>query len=325
MLNGHSKKVGGALIVTLAVLVVLAFPLVFSGYIQQFVIMILLYTYLGSAWNILGGYAGQFSFGHSAFFGIGAYASTMLFYYGGVSPWIGMWVGVLLAAMLGVFEGYISFKYGLRGIYFAMVTLAFAEVLRLLMTNWPLAGGSEGLSVPLRGSAPLLFQFQTKIPYYYIILVMVSATMYFIRWMEKSRLGLYLVAIRDDQDAAEALGIDTMKYKLIAIAISSSLTALAGTFYVQIFMFIDPSIGFSSIMSIDILLRPVIGGEGTLWGALLGAIVMGGASEITRSLLGGYSGAHLATYGIILIVIVLFIPEGIIPWFNRFLKHSYRK
>ena len=264
----------------LAAAALVALPPLMPKYALEVLISILFFGYLGACWNILGGYGGQFSFGHAAFFGLGAYTSTLLFLHWGVSPWIGMLAGGLLAAGFGLFAGYLSFRYGLRGPYFSLVTLAFAE----------------------------------KLPYYYVILTMAVGALVITRAMERSRMGYALAAIRENEDAAEAAGVDALSTKLSAMALSSFLTALGGTFYAQYFSYIDPSLTFGPAISIGGLLPAIVGGAGTVTGPLLGSFVLTPISELTRAALRGRAGADIMLYGLVLILVISFLPNGLVGW-----------
>jgi branched-chain amino acid transport system permease protein len=298
----------------LAAAALVALPPLMPKYALEVLISILFFGYLGACWNILGGYGGQFSFGHAAFFGLGAYTSTLLFLHWGVSPWIGMLAGGLLAAGFGLFAGYLSFRYGLRGPYFSLVTLAFAEMLRVVAVNWKAVGSSLGLVVPNRGSAPALFLFAEKLPYYYVILTMAVGALVITRAMERSRMGYALAAIRENEDAAEAAGVDALSTKLSAMALSSFLTALGGTFYAQYFSYIDPSLTFGPAISIGGLLPAIVGGAGTVTGPLLGSFVLTPISELTRAALRGRAGADIMLYGLVLILVISFLPNGLVGW-----------
>lgn len=298
----------------LAAAALVALPPLLPKYALEVLISILFFGYLGACWNILGGYGGQFSFGHAAFFGLGAYTSTLLFLHWGVSPWIGMLAGGLLAAGFGLFAGYLSFRYGLRGPYFSLVTLAFAEMLRVVAVNWKAVGSSLGLVVPNRGSAPALFLFAEKLPYYYVILTMAVGALVITRAMERSRMGYALAAIRENEDAAEAAGVDALSTKLSAMALSSFLTALGGTFYAQYFSYIDPSLTFGPAISIGGLLPAIVGGAGTVTGPLLGSFVLTPISELTRAALRGRAGADVMLYGLVLILVISFLPNGLVGW-----------
>jgi branched-chain amino acid transport system permease protein len=306
--------VAARLALGLAGAALVALPPLLPKYALEVLISILFFGYLGACWNILGGYGGQFSFGHAAFFGLGAYTSTLLFLHWGVSPWLGMVAGGILAAAFGLFAGYLSFRYGLRGPYFSLVTLAFAEMLRVVAVNWKAVGSSLGLVVPNRGSAPALFLFADKLPYYYVILAMVVASLCITRALERARMGYALAAIRENEDAAEAAGVDALSTKLRAMALSSFLTALGGTFYAQYFSYIDPSLTFGPAISIGGLLPAIVGGAGTVAGPLMGSFVLTPISEVTRALLRGRAGADIMLYGLVLILVISFLPNGLVGW-----------
>lgn len=291
----------------------LVLPFFLRPYLMDVFIVIFLFALLANAWDIIGGYAGQLSLGHAGFFGIGAYTSTVLFVSCGVSPWIGMLCGCVLATIVAVILGFLCFRYGLKGPYFALATLAFGEGLRILAMNWSLIGGSLGILIPLQKSSLLTFTFSHKIPYYYIAFVLMALSTAVLFFIDRSKMGLYLLAIREDEDAAESAGVDTTRFKLAAIAVSALLTAMGGTFYAQYLMYISPDEVFGISHSIEIILRPIIGGSGTVFGPILGAFVLGPLSEVARLYLGGYSGVHLMVYGIIVMVVVLFLPSGIGP------------
>jgi len=285
-----------------------------SPYVVHILVLVLFFAYLGTAWNILGGYAGQFSFGHAAFFGLGAYTSTLLLVRAGVSPWLGFWAGGLVAAAFGCFAGSLAFRYGLRGPYFALVTLAFAEMLRLIAVNWMGIGGPMGILIPLPpgGDSWWRLQFREKLPYYYVMLGLLAVALWLTRRLERSRLGYTLAAIRENEDAAEASGVDTRRAKLSAMALSAFLTALGGTFYAQYFSFVDPTLAFGVPVSVEILLRPIVGGPGTLAGPLLGSLVLTPLSELTRWAIRGRPGVDLMIYGAILVLVITFLPRGLI-------------
>jgi branched-chain amino acid transport system permease protein len=288
--------------------------------------MTFFYAYLSQCWNILGGYAGQLSLGPVAFFGIGAYTSSVLYVKWGLTPWFGLLFGGVLATLVGSFSGYVSFHYGLRGPYFALVTLTFAEILRIVALNLDWIGGAAGIQIPLKGSSFYHFQFQSRVPYYYIILFLIVLVIYITQRIEVSRLGNYLVAIRENEDAAEAIGVDTVRNKVHATALSSGLMALGGTFYTQYILFIEPEMGFGFHLTIEIILRAIIGGLGTVFGPILGSFMLTPLSELTRAYFakGGSYGLHLVIYGAVLVAVVLFLPEGVIKraasWYGKYLS-----
>ncbi len=311
--HGHLRrrlglKTWGLIGLVMAALHVL--PWLFPGVLHT-MIMIFLLALMGQGWNVLSGYAGQFSFGHSLFFGIGAYTSSLIFVKLGVSPWIGMAVSVAISAAVGLFIGYLSFRYGLSGPFFALIMLAFAEIFHMIAMGWDWIGGAEGILIPLEGNAPGLMQFTEKEPFYFLLLWLTAASLLFVWKMEGTRMGLYLQAIREDNEAAEALGVDSLRYKLTAMAISAGMTAVGGTFYAQYLLYIDPDTTFGVVNSVEIMLRPIIGGPGTVLGPLLGSVVLTPLSEVTRTAFQAYSGAYLMFYGAILVAVIIFLPDGL--------------
>lgn len=295
----------------------LCVPLIIrSPYVLDVIISIFLYAFLNNAWNILGGYCGQVSVGHSAYFAIGAYTSTILFMNYGISPWIGMAAGALVAAALAVAMGYPSLR--LKGPYFVFVTLGFAEIIRIIFTNWEKAGGAMGLLIPLRPSSLIEFQFTSKAPYYYLMLLICGAGFVLTYLIEKSRLGSYFIAIREDEDAAMALGINTAYYKTVAFVTSAMLMAIGGTFYAQYVLYIHPDTTSTLMMSCSFLVMTVIGGAGTVLGPLVGALLLVPLGEYTRALLGGrLQGLHLMIYGAAMTIVVTLAPEGIVGLLSR--------
>lgn len=286
-------------------------PVLVGQYLLHLGVMILFFAYLGVAWNILGGYAGQFSFGHAAFFGLGAFTSTLLYVHYGISPWIGMLLAGLAGVMLGMISGYLSFRYGLQGPYFALVMLAFAEMLRLLFESWMANSYPLGLPIPLQGTSLVDFQFKNKEPYFYIALLMLCGAMYLCYRLAGSKVGAYFMAIRENEDAAEALGINAFRYKLLAMGISSFLTAVGGTFFAQYFLTLEANEVFGVQISVEILLSAIIGGAGTVLGPLVGSLTLQLLSEGTRVYIRAFSGFDLMIYGCVLIVVIIFLPQGI--------------
>ena len=287
-----------------------------NEYYLHVLVGVVYFAYMASAWNIVCGYTGQLSLGHAALCGIGGYVSTLLFINLGLTPWIGMFIGGACAMVAGVFVGYPCFR--LRGPYFALTTIAFAEILRIWVENTEEVfgvelRGAQGIMVPLKGQSPWLFQFTSKFPYYYIALIMLLMVMAVTFWMERSRIGFYLKAIRADQDAAEALGINSTRYLLSAMALSSFLTALGGSFYAQYFRYINPERNMGLDLSIEVALMGIVGGQGTVLGPVLGAFLLTPAGEISRGFLGGkFTGLHLVIYGLVLVLAVMFLPKGLI-------------
>jgi branched-chain amino acid transport system permease protein len=297
------------------VLVLLALPAVLSGYLLTIFILIFFYAYLGQSWNILGGYTGQLSVGHAAFVGIGAYTSALLSIERGLTPWIGMLAGALLAATLGAVIGYLGFRFGHRGFYFVLLTVAFAEVCRILVSNIDRLGGAVGLYITFTGD-PKQFQFQDPRAYYYVALALMLIATGAAALVERRRFGIYLSAIREDETAAEALGVNAFRYKMLAMILSSALTGLGGTFYAFYLFSLQPNAMFGIPLSVEIVIRPIIGGSGTLLGPLLGSFILTPLGELSRHFFGasGLHGAHLIVYGVLLVAVVLFLPEGAYPW-----------
>ena len=285
---------------------------------QDLLITVLLYAFWATAWNILGGMAGQLSFGHAIFIGVGAYTSSILFVHFGVNPWLGMFVGAAFAAAIGLFIGYVSFRYGLRDVYFSLTTLAFAEIVFLLVGNTDyhgLFGGQGGVRFPVVEPSPLIFQFASKVGYYYVVATLLAVALALTWWIRRSRLGYYLIAIRENERTAQAIGINITRYKLVAVAVSAALTALGGTFYAQYYLFIDPPSVLHSSLSIAVLLPAIVGGMNTRLGPLVGAFILIPVSEQLRTMLsGGVAGGHLVVYSLVIILVMLFIPQGLVGW-----------
>jgi branched-chain amino acid transport system permease protein len=294
-----------------AAVLLAALPALFGEHHMHILIQILLFAYLTYCWNILGGFAGQLSFGHALFMAVGAYTSTLLLLNAGVSPWIGMLVGGALSAVLGLFIGYLSFRYGIKGTYFALVTLAFTEIARIVALNTPAIGGALGLYIPIQTSAFWQLKFVDKSSYYYVALGFLVLVLAVTAWLERSPIGHRLVAIRENEDAAQALGVNLLQYKLFATALSAFLTALGGTLYAHYVTFIDPHTLLNMNMALEITIYSIVGGVGTMWGPLFGSIFLVPLAELVRAALGqSYAGVHLVVYGAVLIVVILFAPDG---------------
>jgi len=306
-----------------ALVVLLALPAVLSSYAVTLFILIFFYGFLGQAWNIVGGYAGQLSVGHAAFVGVGGYTAAMLSIETGLTPWLGMLVGGALAALLGAIIGYLGFRFGLRGFYFVLLTVAFAEICRIAVSNIDAVGGPLGLYITFTGD-PRQFQFQDSRVYYYIALALMLVATAAAWAIERRRFGIYLAAIREDEAAAEALGVNAFKYKMLAMIVSSFLTGLGGTFYAFYLFSLQPNTLFGIPLSVEIIIRPIVGGAGTLLGPILGSFILTPLAELSRLYLGqgGLHGAHLIAYGVLLIGVVLFLPEGAYPRLRRLLQRS---
>jgi branched-chain amino acid transport system permease protein len=302
------RGLAGIAVFALAVALVPAF--VTSGYALNAIIMTLYAALLGQAWNILGGFGGQFSFGHAVFFGTGAYAMAVLQVKFGWNAWAALPAALALGGGIGALIGALSFRYGLRGSYFALVTLAFAEVFRILANTFEFTGAGVGLMVPLAETAANM-QFASRTGYLYLILAFVVAGFVVSWWLKHSRYGAWLQAVRDNEESAAALGVNVFRVKLQAIVISGALMAAGGAFYVQYLHYIDPHIAYGPGVSVEALLAPIVGGIGTVWGPLLGAAFLHVLGETTRNIMGDAPGINLAVYGVVLVLMVSFLPHGV--------------
>jgi branched-chain amino acid transport system permease protein len=308
--------------VAVAVLIALpAFPAVFGSYAVTLFTLIFFYGFLGQAWNVVGGYAGQLSAGHAAFLGIGAYTAALLSVERGVTPWIGMFAGGALAAALGAIIGFLGFRFGLRGFYFVLLSVAFSEICRVVAGNTEAVGGALGYYITFTGN-PRQFQFQDTRAYYYIALALMLAATALVAWLERRRFGVYLAAIREDETACEAAGVNTFKYKMLAMLLSSFLTGIGGTFYAFYLFSLQPNTVFGVPLSVEIIIRPIVGGAGTVLGPVVGSFILSPLAEVSRHYFaqGGWHGAHLIVYGALLIGVVLFLPEGAYPRLARALR-----
>ncbi len=306
-----------------AFLVLLALPVFLRSYGLTIFIFIFFYAFLGQAWNIVGGYAGQLSAGHAAFVGVGAYTAAKLAIAYGLTPWIGMFLGGLAAALLGVGIGYLGFRFGLRGFYFVLLTVAVAEICRLITLHVDALGGALGLFITFTGN-PWMFQFQDSRAHYYIGFLLMLLATGVAAAIERSRMGAFLGAIKEDEEAAEAIGVNTLRYKMLAMTVSAFLTGMGGTFYAYLIFSLQPAAVFGIPLSVDILIRPVVGGAGTLMGPILGSFILSPLAELSRAYLSGgpLAGAHLVVYGVLLIAVVLFLPQGAYPYVRRLLGRA---
>ena len=274
------------------------------------VLLTLYAALLGQSWNILGGYGGQFSFGHALFFGVGAYTVAVFQVEFGINPWIGFIAAGLLSASVAVGVGFLTFRSGLRGSYFALITLAFAEVFRILSNSVSWTGAGEGILIKLDQRAEMM-QFASLSHYFWLLWVITLACFLTVWSLGHSRFGARLMAVRDNEDAAAAIGVDAFSVKLKAMALSGMFSGLAGAFYCQKFLYLDPGIAFGPAVSVESLLVPIVGGLGTLFGPLLGAAALHSVAEIARELIGDAPGLNMVVFGILLVVMVMFLPRGI--------------
>ncbi|HKD40821.1 MAG TPA: branched-chain amino acid ABC transporter permease [Myxococcaceae bacterium] len=338
------------LIVAAVVAALFVFPwLVASPYLLHLMILLFLSVAMGESWNVIGGYCGQYSVGHAAYFGVGAYAALMLLQYKHIAPWWGVWVAIAAALIISLLIGTICFR--LRGPYFVLASIAVAEIIRLVVLNWKqLTNGAEGILLvdipPLMLGGRLVTDWLSKTPFYYLGLILALATLLVNYLVQHSKLGYYLQAIREDQDAAHSLGINLSFYKNVALAISALFTALSGVFYGLYIGFIDPASVLGVDLSVQMVLICIIGGIGTNFGPVVGALVLVPLSEALRanllskflfsigvvqetSRVGGFlkenlAHAHVLIYGILVVVVILFMPDGVLGFGKKLIARRAR-
>jgi branched-chain amino acid transport system permease protein len=324
-----SRRPGRNAIIAALVLIVAALvpQVVTSPSRLNLAVLILMAAQLGVAWNILGGYAGQISLGHAAFFGVGAYTATLLFMNFDISPWFGIPAGGLLAALIGLVVGWSCFR--LKGHYFAMATIAIAEIVQIGFNNWEYAGAAVGLSLPMvrRGWSVLIFG--DKASYYYLALGLLVLSLLVNFAIERSFLGYYFRAIKDEPDAARSLGVGLTIFKQMALFASSFLTAMGGGLYAFKELYIDPPSVVSTGLSIKMALAAILGGVGTLFGPVVGAVILTAIEEGSRALLGGSGrGTDLILYALVIIAVAIYYPRGVIGWLldrrDRKARHAAR-
>jgi branched-chain amino acid transport system permease protein len=299
------------LLAAAGILVLLAGPFITGNpFYQHLMIMVLFWTLLGASWNLLGGFAGQVSFGHAAFLGIGAYVTMLLYLSLGVSPLLGMLAGGIVGAMFALPIGLICFR--LRGPYFSLATLAVAEIVRLVALNWEqLTAGPMGLlitTLPPISFAGTTIDWESKVPFYYLAAVLALAATGLTYVVSRSRLGAYLTAVREDIDSAEAVGIDTVRARVIALALSAFVVGVAGGFYSLYFRYVDPDAVFAISLSVEMVFIAVVGGLATTAGPIVGAVVLVSISEIFRD---RFQTGHLIFYGLFMMLVIRYLPEGI--------------
>jgi branched-chain amino acid transport system permease protein len=329
LLSSSTKPRRTALALALFVAVMLVLPLFAGNYVVSMLVVVLFSAYVGQAWNLMMGYAGQLSLGHALYVGLGAYISGALFVHYGLPPWIGMLAGMAAAGLAGVVIATLSFRFGVTGVYFALLTIAFAEFTRIAFNHFEWVGGSSGLYLPvvtltrddivhLRGS-PTMF--------YYVLLSLTLAALALSHLLLGQRIGFYWRAIREDQEAAQAAGIDVFRYKVAAVALSATMTAIAGALMAFYDNNLYPDTAFGISRSIDIITAPIIGGLGTLFGPILGAFVLTMLSETMTSLSAnfGVNGLKQWIYGATLLLIVMLQPAGLWPWLKTLLRLDERK
>jgi branched-chain amino acid transport system permease protein len=294
-----------------AALFLLAIPfLTANQFLLHLGITVLMWTVLGSAWNLLGGYAGQVSFGHAAFFGVGAYTTMVLYLKLGLAPWYGMILGGMMGALVSLPIGFLCFR--LRGPYFSLATLAVAEIVRLVALNWEaLTNGPVGLlitTLPQVRFGSRQVDWESKAPFFYLVAGLAVGAMLATYWLSRSRLGAYLLAIREDEDTAESVGIDTVRTKVTTLALSAFFTGVAGGFYGLYFRYVDPDAVFPIALSVEMVFIAVVGGLATVGGPVIGAIFLVTVGELFRE---RFLVGHLIFYGLFMMLAIRYLPEGI--------------
>jgi branched-chain amino acid transport system permease protein len=311
-----------ALLAALAILLV-ALPAFANPYVLSVATLILFFAFTGQAWNVMMGFAGQLSLGHSLYVGVGAYAAAGLFFHYGVGPWAGLWLAVLLCALFGTAIGALAFRFRIAGVYFALLTIAFAEFTRIGFDHFPPLGGPGGLflKVEQREFLDLLNLRGPPAMFYYVALALTAGAFAVCSWLLRSRVGFYWQAIRENEEAAQALGINVFRYKMLAVLVSSSMTALAGVFFAFYYNNLFPEQIFNISRSIEIILGPIIGGIGTLFGPILGAALLtllaDGSTELIGALGLEIPGVKQVLYGVVLLCVVVFLPHGVWPLLAR--------
>ena len=324
------RRAGAVLLIALLALMVVA-PWFANDYVITVLILVLYSAYVGLAWNIMMGFAGQLSLGHALYVGLGAYTSAALYVHFGIGPWLGMLAAIPVAMALGAVIGFLAFRFRVAGVYFAILTIAFAEFARIGFDHFTWVGGSAGFFLPvaqytrndlwnLRGS-PTMF--------YYLILAFTIAAFLLSHLLLRSRIGYCWLAIREDEQAARAVGINTFRYKMIAVVISAGITSVAGVFFAFYYNNLFPEQVFHISRSIELILGPIIGGIGTLFGPILGAFLLTGLAEILHEILVAFGvevpGARQVFYGLCLLVVVIALPDGVWPWLARVLGVAERR
>jgi len=301
----------------------LALPLVAGSYLLSVATLILFFAFTGQAWNVMMGFAGQLSLGHSLYVGLGAYAAAGLFFHFGIGPWAGIWLAVALSVAAGAVIGFLAFRFGISGVYFALLTIAFAEFTRIGFDHIGWLGGPGGLFIKVgqRQAADLLNLRGPPVMFYYVMLALAAGAFALCAWLLRSRAGYYWQAIREDEEAAQSLGINTFRWKMLAVVISAAMTAFSGVFFAFYYNNLFPETIFHISRSIEIILGPIIGGVGTLFGPILGAamltILADGITELLAAVGLEFPGVKQVFYGVVLLLVVMFLPHGIWPALAR--------
>jgi branched-chain amino acid transport system permease protein len=319
--EGVSQR--GLMLLAALLAALLALPLAVNDYLITVLILILYFAYVGQAWNIMMGFAGQLSLGHALYVGLGAYAAAALYVHFGVSPWIGLWLSMAVATVAGAVIGFLAFRFGVGGVYFAILTIAFAEFARIGFDHWSWLGGSAGFFLPVANYAKndIVSLRGSPTMFYYVVLGMTVAGFILCHVLMRSRIGYYWLAIRESPEAAQALGIDIFRYKMLAVVISAAMTSLGGVLFAFHYNNLFPEQIFHISRSIELILGPIIGGIGTLVGPIVGAFLLTALAETLGEimLLAGIDvpGIKQVFYGVCLLIVVVFLPDGVWPPLSR--------
>jgi branched-chain amino acid transport system permease protein len=303
--------------------VLVALPWVAGSYVLSVATLILFFAYTGQAWNVMMGFAGQLSLGHSLYVGLAGYAAAGLFFHYGIGPWAGVWLAIAVCVVAGAVIGFLAFRFGISGVYFALLTIAFAEFTRIGFDHIQWLGGPGGLFIKVeqREAWDLLDLRGTPAMFYYVMLALTAGAFGLCAWLLRSRAGYYWQAIRENEEAAQALGINTFRWKMLAVVISAAMTALSGVFFAFYYNNLFPEQIFHISRSIEIILGPIIGGLGTLFGPILGAAVLtilaDGITELMALAGLEIPGVKQVFYGLCLLVVIMFLPHGIWPTIAR--------
>jgi len=306
----------------------LAAPALLGGYGLSVLILLLYFAYVGQAWNIMMGFAGQLSLGHALYAGLGGYIAAGLYFHYGIGPWLGIFAAVAVAVAAGSIVGYLGFRFSLAGVYFALLTIAFAEFTRIGFDNWEWTGGSGGMFLRVeRGVVDLANLRGGPVLFYYVILALAVGAFVLCRVLLESRLGRYWLAIREDAEAAQAVGVPVLRCKMLAVMISAALTAVAGVWNAFYYNNLFPETAFAMSRSIEMTLAPIIGGLGTLFGPFVGAAVLTGLGEVFTAAGDRLDipGIKQIFYGLALLLIVMYRPAGVWPWLATRLGFTERK
>jgi branched-chain amino acid transport system permease protein len=324
LLDGVPWRVRILLLVLLAGFLVA--PLLANDYLLTVLVLILYFAYTGQAWNIMMGFAGQLSLGHALYVGLGGYAAAALYFHFGLAPWIGLLPAIVISAAVGALIGFLAFRFRVAGVYFAILTIAFTEFARIGFDHFQWVGASGGLFLPVTQYTrnDLWYLRGNPTMFYYLMLALTVGAFILCHGLLRSRVGYFWLAIREDEQAARALGINTFRYKMIAVVLSAAMTSVAGVFFAFYYNNLFPEQVFHISRSIELILGPIIGGLGTLVGPIVGAFLLTGLAESLHEILGALGievpGAKQVFYGVCLLLVIMLLPDGVWPPLARRLR-----